>query len=761
MSSRCLSAQTKTVLSIACQTAKLLGHSCLSTGHILLALFRVPSTLRILYQSGLSETRTKSAFLDRLPCGAPLRQLPQGLSASAAALIYSAAEEAQMTAEPVHLLLAMLRRPDAELQYIFDSASVCTEVLFSRAVRTVLPQNQTTEATKMQSIRLLEQFGTDMVEQAENYDPVIGREQEISALICVLCRKGKNNPALIGDPGVGKTAIVEGLAKRMADGQVPQQLLGKRLICLSIASLIAGTKYRGEFEERIRDILCEIQKNRNIILFIDEMHTLCGAGAAEGAIDASNLLKPALGRGEIQLIGATTCKEYHKYIEKDAALERRFCKIQVSEPTCTQTEQILFGLRAGLERHHALPISDEAIHSAVELSCRYIPDRFLPDKALDLLDESAARKKMLLRNETQDTTLHNQIHAAVQSGNYERAALLQNKLEQPGLSAALNKEDILHALSLSANIPLQTLSEQECTRLNNLENVLRESIIGQEEAISAVCSAVRLGRSGLADKRRPIASILLVGPTGVGKTELCKALTQAVFGSRDAMIRLDMSEYMEKFSATRLIGSPPGYVGCEDGGELTEKVRRKPYSVVLFDEIEKAHTDVTHLLLQVMEDGLLTDSSGQRVNFCNTLLVMTSNLGSGESAQIGFTCSGHSDLLRAVKAHFSPEFLGRLDAIVCMPSLSRQSLQQVAQQQIAALTERAKAAGLMLNVSPQLASLLADRCQHSGSGARQLRHLLRQEIETPLSRLLLDGAHSAFVDTVGGTISLRPGIGAK
>lgn len=614
----------------------------------------------------------------------------------------------------------------------------------------------------MQSMRLLEQFGINMVEQAEQYSPMIGREQELSSLICILCRKTKNNPALIGEPGVGKTAIVEGLAKRMADGQVPPPLVGKRLIALSMASLIAGTKYRGEFEERVRDILSEIQRNPNVILFVDEMHTLCGAGAAEGAIDASNLLKPALGRGELQMIGATTFREYHRYIEKDAALERRFCTIRIEEPTTQQTQNILFGLRPGLERHHAMPISDEAIHAAIELSCRYIPGRFLPDKALDLLDGSAAQKRLSAPKEPKPhRLLSEQIHTAVQAGNYERAALLQNRLElsrhkEP--PKELSREDILCGLSLSSGIPLQTLSESECQRLNSLEAVLQQKIVGQEAAVKAVCDAIRLGRSGLCEKHRPIASILLIGPSGVGKTAICKALTEAVFGDMDAMIRLDMSEYMEKFSSTRLIGSPPGYIGCEDGGELTEKVRRKPYSVILLDEIEKAHRDVTNLLLQVMEDGVLTDSAGQRVSFCNTILIMTSNLGAQETSEIGFGSTGAADALRAVRAHFSPEFLGRLDATVCLPPLRQDSMQKIAALQLSELSARAKERGVDLRISARLPEVICARCSASHGGARQIRHLLRNELESPLAQLLLSGVHSVCADADGSKIVLRPGL---
>ncbi|MCQ2418412.1 MAG: ATP-dependent Clp protease ATP-binding subunit [Clostridia bacterium] len=760
MKHRRLSAQTKQVMRIASQLAKNFGHERVSSGHLLLALFSCPETLRLLCRSGLSEARASAAFLSENP-GKPSCKV-RGLSPSATALLTAAGKEVGQKTEPVHLLLAILRQPDAVCLPILQTAAVCPEVIFSDAVQSIRPQFSQTEDPSMQSTRLLEQFGINMVEQADRYAPVIGREQEISSLICVLCRKTKNNPALIGSPGVGKTAIVEGLAKRMADGQVPPPLIGKRLILLSMASLIAGTKYRGEFEERVRDILFEIQRNQNVILFVDEMHTLCGAGAAEGAIDASNLLKPALGRGELQLIGATTYREYHKYIEKDAALERRFCKIQVDEPTPLQTEQILFGLRPGLEQHHGMPISDSAIHAAVELSCRFIPNRFLPDKALDLLDESAAHKRLSAPKASKPhRLLSEQIHTAVQAGNYERAALLQNKLEQAQQkehTEELSREDLLYGLSLSSGIPLQTLSESECERLNRLETLLRKRIIGQEDAVQAVCNAIRLGRSGLCDRHRPIASVLLVGPTGVGKTALCKALTEAVFGSEEAMIRLDMSEYMEKISATRLIGSPPGYVGCEDGGELTEKVRRKPYSVVLFDEIEKAHRDVTHLLLQVMEDGMLTDSGGQRVNFCNTILIMTSNLGAQHGSTIGFESSSRSDALRAVRAHFSPEFLGRLDAVICMLPLRQADLISIASLQLEALAARAKACGVSLTFSPALPELLAGRCSCASGGARQIRHLLRDEIESPLARLLLTGATAVCAEAEENKIVLHPGV---
>lgn len=604
----------------------------------------------------------------------------------------------------------------------------------------------------MQNTKLLEVFGQDMVEKAEMMEPVFGRQRELDEVISVLCRKNKNNPALVGEPGVGKTAIVEGLAQRMAAGNVPEQLLGKRLISLDIASLIAGTKYRGEFEERIRDIIAEVRRNRNIILFIDEMHTLCGAGAADGAIDAANLIKPALGRGEMQMIGATTLQEYRKYIEKDAALNRRFRQVTVAEPSMEETEEILHGICPSLERHHGVAISCEAVTAAVQLSCRYMPDRFLPDKALDLLDESAAQVRMFASApaSSRSLRLEQQIHAAVQSGKYEKAAQLQNKLERCRRASGrchVRPMDVARALSARTGIPVGSLTRPEREQLMQLEQVLRRSVIGQDEAVEKVCRAVRRGKAGLADGNRPIAAILLTGPTGVGKTELCKALAEAVYGRRDAMIRLDMSEYMEKISSSRLIGAPPGYVGHENGGELTEQVRRHPYSLILLDELEKAHPDVTNLLLQVMEDGHLTDSTGRKVDFRNTLLVMTSNLGSRCGRGIGFD-SPMDAASAALEQHFSPEFLGRIDAIAFMEPLSSEQLSAIAEKQLSELTGRAERLGLHLTVGPTVAPLIARRCRGSQSGARQIRHLIQQLVEDPVSSLLLQNERDDISITV-------------
>ena len=506
-----------------------------------------------------------------------------------------------------------------------------------------------------------------------------------------------------------------------------------------MASVIAGTKYRGEFEERVRDILAEVRRVQNVILFVDEMHTLVGAGAAEGAIDAANLLKPALGRGELQLIGATTLREYRSSIEKDAALERRFRTVQVREPTPEETREILAGLCPGLEAHHHVSIPQEAVSAAVELSCRYLTDKFLPDKAVDLLDEGAACARMRqLGSRTPEE--EQALQAAVRAGKYERAAALRDRLRrrgQPGRTVSV--QDIAAAVSSRTGIPVGTISRTERQRLRTLEQMLSARVIGQEEAVHAAAEAVRRGRSGLAEQKRPAAAMLFLGPTGVGKTELCKALAEAVYGSEDAMIRVDMSEYMEKFTVSRLIGAPPGYIGHDEGGELSERVRRRPYSLVLFDELEKAHPDVCGLLLQVMEDGFLTDSGGRRIDFRNTMLVMTSNLGVRGGGGLGFGAQAEDGALRSLREHFSPEFLGRIDCVARFQPLDAAALEQIAQQQLTALQQRAERLHVRLELPDGLARSFALRSRDGRGGAREIRRLVRHEMEAPLAALLLGG----------------------
>ena len=624
-------------------------------------------------------------------------------------------------------------------------------------------------------MKLLEMYCENMEERALQTEPVIGREAEIAMLMQILCRKNKNNPALIGEPGVGKTAIVEGFAQRLAAGNVPEVLRSKKLLSLNMASVLAGTKYRGEFEERIRDIIAEVKRCGNVILFIDEMHTLVGAGSAEGAIDAANLLKPALGRGEIQVIGATTLEEYRRHIEKDAALERRFRPLIVREPSKDETVKMLLGLREGLEQHHELTITKEAIEAAVELSCRYVTDRFLPDKALDLLDESASRAWMTSGGssalQTKKQNLSESLEKAVEAGDFERAAILRDKLQSiarrqmrtlHGLHVrSLTAQDVAAAVSERTGIPAGKLTMQESERMRSLKQALSDCVIGQEQAVLSCARAVIRGRTGLADHNRPIASMLFMGPTGVGKTELCKALADCVYASRDALIRLDMSEYMEPNSVSRLIGAPPGYVGYEEGGTLTDLVRRRPYCVVLFDELEKAHRDVTNLLLQILDDGILTDRLGRTADFRNCMIVMTSNVGSVLSAQAGVGFTPPDRLTQAKKLlseYFSPELLGRMDCIIPFEKLSTAQLSQIADKLLQKTAQRAKEQGVTLEIDEQTAEKLARDCEREKSGARSLRHQIQSQIEEPAAELLLvqPSLRSLHIFAEKGKIEVAP-----
>lgn len=549
---------------------------------------------------------------------------------------------------------------------------------------------------------LLDKFAEDLIQKAYNMDPVIGRDKEIDEVIGILCRKKKNNPALIGEPGVGKTAIAEGLAQRMAKGDVPQQLRYKKLYSLTMAKLVSGTKYRGEFEERVQEILDEIKRDGDVILFIDEMHTIVGAGAAEGAIDASNILKPALSRGELQVIGATTLDEYRRYIEKDSALARRFRSVTVDEPDKETMMAIMNGLKPGLEKHHGRRISKEAMTEALKLSIKYLPDLFLPDKAIDLLDEAASH-----------------------------AVMTHNK--------AVSGEDVAWAVSARTGIPVGRLTADERERMLNLEKTLASQIIGQDEAVRTVARTIRRGLAGLRDENRPVACLLFSGSTGVGKTEMCRVLAEELYGSREAMIRLDMSEYMEKHSVARLIGAPPGYVGHEEGGKLTEAIRRRPYSLVLFDELEKAHHDISNILLQIMEEGCLTDSTGRKVSFKNAIIVMTSNIG-GEVKEsgIGFQPVSKSMLvLEALNQHFAPEFLGRVDEIVCFNPLSKENMEHIASKYLTQLQTRAIASNMNLSFPKELPKLLAAKLNTKSGGARQMRRIVQDNVEEPLSDYLL------------------------
>ena len=738
------------------EKARLLGHSFVGSVHLLLALLELPGEPQLILRGcGLAPELAIPLAQLLYGSGTPNLPLPQGLTERACEILSLSAREARQRASreilPIHVLAALSRAQDSGAGQLLQIFGISQDVLFTHTVEWLQRESAFPTGGKKEAVatKLLEQFSEDLITKASAMEPVIGRDREIDTVIGILCRKNKNNPALVGEPGVGKTAIAEGLAQRMAVGNVPPQLKDKRLVGLNMASLVAGTKYRGEFEERLRDLLAEIHRSGDVILFVDEMHTIIGAGAAEGAIDAANILKPALGRGEVQMLGATTREEYRKYIEKDAALERRFRPVTVEEPGNETTLAILHALKPGLERHHRLRISEEALKEAVRLSVRYLPDLYLPDKAIDLLDEGAARARMeemrLSRGGTARKELEEELHEAVRERRFEKAAELRDKMQvlslKPGdsrRSRTVTAADIAWVVSARTGIPVGRLTASERERLLHLEGLLQAHVMGQPEAVQTAAEAVRRGFAGLRDEERPIACMLFTGPTGVGKTELCRALSEEVYGSRNAMIRLDMTEYMEKHSVSRLIGAPPGYVGYEEGGKLTEAVRRRPYSLVLLDEVEKAHPEVLGILLQIMEEGVLTDSTGRRVSFRNTIVVMTSNVGSSVRGDgLGFCAAGQSSQVEeAVRQAFTPEFLGRLDATVPFRALDGTTMEAIARKYLRLLQERAGAAGIQLNLPPELAASLCARCRGK-DGARNLRRLVQTEVEGALSGFLL------------------------
>ena len=704
-----------------------LGHSYVGTEHLLLGILRERAGLgaRILRDRGLSEHCLKDAISRANGTGEP--GVPtQGLTKHAWQAIEKAASDAARLGHSYigteHLLLGILRQPDCGGARALAAAGlsvndIYTDILAVFGTGSFKPRSQPPvqpKATvKHSETRVLDQYSRDltMLAASGSFDPVIGRDEEIRRSVQILSRRSKNNPVLIGEPGVGKTAVAEGIAAYIAGSDAPDSMAGKRLVALDLPALLAGTKYRGDFEERVKAVLKDVKKAGDVILFIDEMHTMIGAGSAEGAIDAANILKPALGRGEVQIIGATTPEEYRRHIEKDAALERRFQPVKIAEPSRSDSLKMLGAVRQSLEKHHGVKISDAALTAAVDLSARYINDRFLPDKAIDLADEAAA-------------------HIRVSGG---------------GLVTA---EDIAGIVSMWTGIPVANLSADETKRLCNMESILHRRVIGQNEAVTAVSRAIRRGRVGLSDPDRPIGSFLFLGPTGVGKTELCRALAEAVFGESEAMIRLDMSEYMEKHAVSKLIGSPPGYVGYEDGGQLTERVRRKPWSVVLFDEIEKAHEDVWGILLQIMDDGRLTDSAGRVVSFRNTIIVMTSNVGaksiSDGRPRMGFTPDGgdEAQLMRArineeLRRTFKPEFLNRIDETIVFRRLSRAEIRSIAERMLLTVAERFKALGMTLSVPDQVVDFLAERGYDEKYGARPLRRAIRSMIEDKAAELML------------------------
>ena len=813
MQERRFSVRAERVLRGAQAAALELGHGYVGCEHLLLGMLREEEDApgRALRALGAEEEKTRALITRALGRGEADLAIAQGLSPHARCAVEMAVAEAERSGsreiESGHLLLGMLRCGDNTAVRLLRREGVDTRRLYGETVRAMSLTARRSPGGEVRASRgesksgkTLAEFTRDLTAMAREgrFDPVIGREEEIARTIRILSRRTKNDPVLIGEPGVGKTAVVEGLAERIGEGNVPDALLDQRILSLDLAGMVAGTKYRGEFEERIRALLDEVRREGNVILFIDELHTIVGAGSAEGAVDAANILKPALGRGEIRVIGATTLAEYRRYIEKDAALERRFQSVQVGEPDEEKTLAILRALRPRYEEHHGLEIDDAALHAAVTLSKRYLPDRFLPDKAIDLVDEAAAGVRTEVHSASPEVrALSERADAAakdkeeaIRAQNYEKAARSRDaeesfraqaakerereRREAEKTHAVVTREHVAAVLSNWTGIPVTRLSESERSRLLSLEDTLHERIVGQDEAVRAVARAVRRGRAGVKDPKRPIGSFLLLGPTGVGKTELSRALAEAVFGSEEAMIRIDMSEYMEKHSVSRLIGSPPGYVGYDEGGQLTEKVRRKPYSVVLFDEIEKAHEDVWNVLLQILEDGAVTDSQGRCVDFRSAVIVMTSNVGAksitAAPTPLGFAANAQEDgeahfgaVKKAVTAElrrtFRPEFLNRVDETIVFRSLSEENMAEIARRLLKKTAARMEALGIRFVFDDAAARLLAQRGTDASYGARPLRRLISAEVEDALASLLLEGTlthgDTAVLAAENGTLRVR------
>lgn len=785
-------------LNLALEAARQFGHGYIGTEHLLLGLLRADGGVssKVLLDAGLTDEFVVERIKENVGVGVPSDVSGQDMTPRLKRILERSFVEARRTGNYIigteHILMSLLEEPNCQAVEIIESAGIDIRSLYSDVIESMGlsaagdtdrdgQKHGTAKKSGGKNTPNLNSYGTDLTEMVrENkIDPIIGRGTEIERVIQVLSRRTKNNPCLIGEPGVGKTAIAEGLAQHIIEGSVPEPLKNKRVVTLDIASMIAGSKYRGDFEERLKNVIEEVKKEGNVILFIDELHVLVGAGSAEGAMDAANILKPSLARGEIQVIGATTLDEYKKHIEKDAALERRFQPIIVSEPSEEDAIAILKGIRDKYEAHHGVKISDEAIESAVRLSSRYIRDRFLPDKAIDLMDEAASKLRMknltappdMKSKEEEIKRVAGEKENAVRNQDFEKAATLRDKekvlaseleemkknwnSESGKEKLTLTAEDIEDVVTQTTGIPVKKLVHEESERLLNMENILHKRVVGQDEAVNAVARAIRRGRVGLKDPKRPIGSFLFLGPTGVGKTELSKALAEVLFGDESAMIRVDMSEYMEKHTVSKMIGSPPGYVGFDDGGQLTEKVRRKPYSVILFDEIEKAHPDVFNIMLQILDDGRLTDAKGRTVDFKNTVIIMTSNIGAKtitDSKKLGFTPAEDNfdrnqetireNVMDELKRSFRPEFLNRIDDIIVFKQLDREDIKQIASRLCDSVVKSLKELGITLSVEDSAIDVLVEKGFDVTYGARPLKRAIQSLIEDKMAEKMLEKTFS-------------------
>ena len=775
-------------LEAAQREAAMLGRNYIGTEHLLLGVLNDPGKAGVVL-GGITLEEARNEIIDLVGRGedeAPAKTLNYTIR-SKTVLEMSAREARDLGSDAIdteHILLALMRERAGVAAHALVKMGVdlnkAREELLRALGRSRKPENAPSEGNgkaEESDTPMLDAYARDLTRAAKNgeLDPVIGRAKEIERIVQILSRRTKNNPVLIGEPGVGKSSIVEGLAQKIIDGNIPEILRGKRVVSLDLPGMLAGAKYRGEFEERLKNTMAEIRRTGNVILFIDELHTIVGAGASEGAIDAANILKPLLARGEMQCVGATTLREYHKYIEKDAALERRFQPVMVGEPTKEESVEILMGLRERYENHHKVHITDEAIRAAVMLSDRYISDRFLPDKAIDLIDEAASRVRIrtfaappdMKEKEKRVAELDEETRQAVKDENFEKAADLRDQkkrllkemedarrdweLKREERVETVGEEEVAEIVSLWTGIPVTRMTEDEATRLMHMEEILHKRVVGQDEAIKAVARAVRRARAGLKDPNRPIGSFIFLGPTGVGKTELCKALGEALFGDEDSLIRIDMSEYMEKYSVSRMIGSPPGYVGYEEGGQLTEKVRRKPYCILLLDEVEKAHPDVFNILLQILEDGRLTDGQGRIVDFKNCVVVMTSNAGAhaiGRQRAVGFGSAFDDErsyeamkesIMGEVKKIFRPEFINRVDEIIVFHSLEQEHIDTIAMLMMDNVARRLKERGIDLEITPEAARTVARAGYDLQYGARPLRRAIQRLVEDALSEEILTG----------------------